>query len=231
MEETFQGQTYKVKKKMPLKRKILLAVLILFVILLLLFIAREIYDIGERRSIAGIGDPIQTPAEGDLYISSFGFDVHLTFEQKYEIEGLAVHTRRYFGFFSMADAISPMDVGLAWGKVAENNKSIDFGWDHNDRQLVIEPSQKDGYKIALIGGVDYVTSHCSNNHLIPADFGVSHDIKKIRRGDHVRLKGYLVSVSGSRFGQEYAWDSSLSRTDTGNGACEVMYVTEVEFLD
>ena len=229
MEETFQGCTYKVKKKMPLRRKLLLAVIILLSILLLLFIAREIYDIGRRRSIAGIPDPIQTPAEGSAFISSFGFDVHITYDYAYDIEGLVVHTRRYFGFMSMADAISPMDVGLAWGRIAEYNERMDFNWDHGERYLKFEPES--AAALEMIGDEGYILSHFSNNHLIPADFSVSHKIKMIRRGDHIRLKGYLVSVYGSRWGKEFAWDSSTSRSDKGNGACEVIYVTDVEFLD
>ena len=230
MDETFQGYTYKIKKKMPLKRKLLLAVLILLCILLLLFVAREIYDIGVRRSIAGIRDPIQTPADGRTHISSFGFSVNITYEYEYDIEALVVHTRRYFGFTQMSDAISPMDVGLAWGKVAEYNEQIDFGWEHGDRYLKFDVNDPRVYTV-FDGGVRYICSHMSNNHLIPADFGISHKIKMIRRGDHIRLKGYLVSVYGTRWGKEFAWESSTSRTDEGNGACEVMYVTDVEFLD
>lgn len=229
MEETFQGQTYKVKKKMPLKRKLVLIVFILLCILLLLFIIREIYDIGRRRAIAGIREPIQTPADGRTHMSSFGFDVNITYEYAYDIEGLVVHTRRYFGFMKLSDAISPMDVGLAWGKVAEFNDRVDFDWDNGDRCLKFDLSDAGGF-LALFGG-DYLASHMSNNHLIPANFGVSHDIKKIRRGDHIRLKGYLVSVYATRWGKESAWESSTSRTDEGMGACEVMYVTDVEFLD
>ena len=229
MEETFQGQTFKVKKTMPLRRKLLLAVFILLCILLLLFIAREIYDIGYRRGIAGIRDPIQTPAEGRTHISSFFFNVNVTYEYAYDIEGLVVHTRRYFGFGKMSDAISPMDVGLAWGRVAEYNDRIECNWDHGDRCLIFEP--ENALALAKVGDLNYCISHMSNNHLIPADFGVSHKIKMIRRGDHIRLKGYLVSVYGTRWGRETAWDSSTSRNDQGLTACEVIYVTDVEFLD
>lgn len=229
MEETFQGMTFKVKQKMPLRRKLLLVVFILLCILLLLFIAREIYDIGERRSIAGIPDPIQTEADGRTRIDFLGGEANITFEYAYEIEGLAVHTRRYFGFLSMSDAISPMDVGLAWGRVAEYNKTVDFNWDHGDRYLKYEIN--DARALLKVGGLNYINSHVSNNHLIPADFSVSHKVKKIRKGDHVKIKGYLVSVYGKRYGREYAWESSTSRTDEGNGACEVIYVTDVEFLD
>jgi len=229
MEETFQGMTYKVKKKMPLRRKILLVIFILLCILLLLFIIREIYDIGELRSVKGIPDPVQTAADGRTRIDYLGGEANITFEYAYEIEGLAVHTRRYFGLKDMADAISPMDVGLAWGKVAEYNKQMDIDWDHGDRYLKID--NVDARDLMYVGGIDYFNTHISNNHLIPADFSISHKVKKIRRGDHIKIKGYLVSVYGKRWGREYGWDSSTSRTDTGNGACEIIYVTDVEFLD
>ncbi|MBR6103019.1 MAG: hypothetical protein IKP95_11365 [Ruminococcus sp.] len=231
MEENVQAQTATVKKKKPLRRRLLLLFLILMCILLLLFIVRDIYDIGARRSIAGIGDPVQKPVSGEKFLSSWGFDVKLTYEYEYEIEGLVVHTRRYFGPFSMADAISPMDVALAWGKVAEKNTLIDFGWEHTKRALIVDADPADDYEIKLIGGMDYVISHCSNNHLIPASFRVSHDIKKIRRGDHVKLKGYLVSAYGSRFGNSYAWETSTVRDDHGKTGCEIIYVTDVQFLE
>ena len=226
MEETFQGYTYKVKKKIPLRRKILLVIFILLCILLLLFIAREIYDIGELRSVKGIPDPIQTPADGRTRIDFLGGEANITFEYAYEIEGLAVHTRRYFGLIDMGNAISPMDVGLVWGRVAEMNKQMNINWGHGERYLKIE--DVDAKDLMAVGGVDYLNTHLSNNHLIPADSSVRRKVKKIRRGDHIKIKGYLVSVYGKRWGREYTWDSSTTRNDNG---CEVIYVTDVEFLD
>ena len=216
------------RKRINKKRALLLALLIICVLALILFIAREIYDIGERRSIAGIRDPIQTDAIGKEKFSSWGFDIEIEYLYAYDIEGLVTHTRRYFGF-GLADVLSPMDVGLAWGKVAEFNDRIDFHWDHNDRQLT---AKADSYaEILRLGGEAYFYTHFSNNHLIPADGDVRRSIKKIRRGDHIRLKGYLVDVTGKRWGKETLWESSVSRSDRGQHACEVIYVTEVEFID
>jgi hypothetical protein len=60
---------------------------------------------------------------------------------------------------------------------------------------------------------------------------VKKSIKKIKTGDHIRLKGYLVSITATDSkGTPYYWNSSTSRNDTGDGACEVMYVTEVNIL-
>jgi hypothetical protein len=42
------------------------------------------------------------------------------------------------------------------------------------------------------------------------------------------LAGELVEATGPGIG---TWRSSLSRTDKGNGACELMWVKEVTVLD
>ncbi len=182
---------------------------------------------GYRRSISGIGDPIQGPAEGLLHIKQGGYDVAVTLVNSYDIEGLVVHTRDYMSS-DIGDQLSPCDIGLAWGNVAANNERYDLHWDHGNRFL--ELSCDAGVESAL-GGRAYVDSHISNNHVIPADMNICWQLRSIHPGSHVRLKGYLVYVEGiSTKGDVFYWYSSLKRDDTGKGACEVMYVTSVEWL-
>jgi hypothetical protein len=68
----------------------------------------------------------------------------------------------------------------------------------------------------------------SNNHLLPADPLVADAVRKARKGDQVRFKGWLVSYGQK--GTPYSRGSSTVRNDRGNGACEVVYVTEFEIL-
>ena len=83
-------------------------------------------------------------------------------------------------------------------------------------------------------GMDAATSvsiQSANTHVIAADSSVKSVINRIRRGDHVHLKGYLVNIIGmGSGGKSFSWNSSISRTDSGNGACEVFYVTEAKIL-
>ena len=82
-----------------------------------------------------------------------------------------------------------------------------------------------------VGGIDGVARQCSNNHLIPADTRVKKAIKKIKKGDHIRITGYLVYIDGKKSdGTTFFWNSSTTRDDDGDGACEVIYVTDVEWL-
>jgi hypothetical protein len=65
----------------------------------------------------------------------------------------------------------------------------------------------------------------ANMHLIPATKAIEKKLKNLRPGNVVALKGYLVDVQGEG---GFSWKSSLTREDTGNGACELIWVEEVE---
>lgn len=70
----------------------------------------------------------------------------------------------------------------------------------------------------------YVASHTANTHLIPASGRVASALAHVRRGDVVRLEGDLVDVDGP---DGFVWRTSLTRTDSGPGACETLYVRAV----
>jgi hypothetical protein len=53
-------------------------------------------------------------------------------------------------------------------------------------------------------------------------------LSRLRPGQVVRLQGYLVRVEAPGGWQ---WNSSMTRDDTGNGACEVMLVQSVERVE
>ena len=68
----------------------------------------------------------------------------------------------------------------------------------------------------------------SNNHLLPADALVAAAIMGARKGDQVRLKGWLVSYGIKD--SPYRRTTSTTRRDRGNGACETIFVNEFEVL-
>jgi hypothetical protein len=47
-------------------------------------------------------------------------------------------------------------------------------------------------------------------------------------GDHIRLKGVLAEYSNPNSG--FFRSTSTTRIDTGNGACETIYVTDFEIV-
>jgi hypothetical protein len=51
-------------------------------------------------------------------------------------------------------------------------------------------------------------------------------MKKIKKDDLVYLKGSLIEIQTK---DGWHWKSSLSREDTGNGACELMQVDQISW--
>ncbi len=206
-------------------------VLIIVLVVLALAFLGLVYacNRASRRSIAGLPNPKQTETTGQSRRTVGNYDVFITYKYEYEIEALVVHTNRHH-WFSLEDRLSPIDVALAWGDVAEYNDRIDFHWDQSGRFYYWKvDSAKD---LELIGDSADVVRQSSNNHLIPSTSSLRWKMKRIMPGDHIKIKGYLVNVTASNSKNDVIWwNSSTIRSDTGDGACELIYVTDLEFLD
>ena len=68
---------------------------------------------------------------------------------------------------------------------------------------------------------DEIKRSAANNHVIAANDEVRKVIRGLRAGQILKMDGYLVNAIGP---EGRTWNSSLTREDTGNGACEVLYV-------
>jgi hypothetical protein len=71
-------------------------------------------------------------------------------------------------------------------------------------------------------------SSLSNNHLLCVDRDLSRRILAARPGDQVYFKGYLVSYSQPA--NQFTRHSSTVRSDSGDGACETVFVTDFSIL-
>ena len=69
-----------------------------------------------------------------------------------------------------------------------------------------------------------IISHSANTHVIPQTPAIARILSSLRPGEVVVLSGELVDAVRD----DGRWiKTSLVRTDTGAGACEVMLVTDV----
>ena len=75
--------------------------------------------------------------------------------------------------------------------------------------------------------ISVLMQHSSNMHMIPADDETEERLKNVRAGEIIRLKGYLVGIQEAG---QWVWVSSLTRNDTGDGACELVWVQELQTL-
>lgn len=127
----------------------------------------------------------------------------------------------------LGDGVSelvPYDVGLVWGDLMKDKNYRKITFHQYQRWVTWQVSAK---TMNDIGYLD-IPRHVSNNHLIPANKNILSGIKKIRKYDKIYLEGYLVNCDISyKKSPLFHYDSSLTRTDTGDHACEVFYVTKL----
>ncbi len=209
------------------KRLLVLFGLVLVILILFVFVFRN-FQQGKQRSIPGIRAPIQTVTTGEKHIKRKGYELTLDYLYAYDIEGLVITTKNYNGS-SLDDELSPKDVGLAWGNVAKYNTQLGIHWVAKHRALEFKDDENSwGENQVFVGSVEDALKQISNNHLIVLDSSIRESVKKIKVGDHIRIKGYLVNIEGDNSMKHFSWCSSTSRDDTG---CEVILVESVEWLD
>lgn len=137
---------------------------------------------------------------------------------EYTVEGVIKSKKQYTDYSSQ---IAPYDVALAWGSLNEKEIDKHISYSQSGRWYYYNFSRD------VSVSSSYIAEHSANVHLINQDLLILKKIKDLKVNDHIRLTGYLVNVNFDNG----TWESSLTRTDTGNGACEIMYVTGVELLD
>ncbi len=165
-------------------------------------------------------DPLQTPVNSEYIpeIKHDGYRVLLNAKARYRLDGVLVSKRGYRG--GIMNWLAPWDYGMIWGAVIEQQKFIQF------RQVVRFMLYR--YSPEAPVSMPYISSHSSNSHLIPANPNIRKALGKARKKATVRIEGYLVEVTVIKGPKLFSsWNSSLTRLDTGNGACEIIYVTRL----
>lgn len=194
------------------------------------FEALGLPDYSKTRQSSINGGPIQIDVEGREAGSLNGIKATLKYLAYYDITGVVASVHDYFGF-GFFDTYVPRDVCLAWGDLQNSLSDPDISYRQYDRKcyLSFQNFEVDDINKYYYGAFrnKYSDFNMSNNHLIPATKEVRDQILGLRRGETVRLVGYLVSMYSDRPG-EPVYTSSLRRDDGGNGACEIMFVTKLE---
>jgi hypothetical protein len=171
-------------------------------------------------SLLNLDEPIQIATSGEINMRVGDTNVRIEKVAEYSITGRVVGTSRYS--FGIRGELSPYDVGLAWGPLSDIAVDDRISWRSSQRWLTFRTND-----FALL---PLISINSSNTHLIPANNDIRRLLRHIRRNDVVRLEGYLVQAHYTDRGHSITIPTSTSRYDTGNGACEQMYVTSVTWL-
>lgn len=145
---------------------------------------------------------------------AFAFkNVSLTPRAEFDAEVRVLSRERYWlGAFA---SVAPLDIAVGWGPMSDSavlahldiSQSGRFYFWHYDETPPIPP--------------EAIVTHSANWHLVPANKSVWATLRDLRVGSVVRLQGKLVDITAPDGGYI---KTSLTREDSGGGACEVIYV-------
>lgn len=157
----------------------------------------------EQRDLSGAQPPIKIDDFQLTPLAEFRAQARLLSRESYSDEGAA---------------LAPMDFALGWGRMSDTTvieqlnisqgaRFFSYRWED---QPPIPPRE--------------IVQSATNVHLIPADIAVAAALQRLRVGQVIELEGLLVQANRS---DGWHWRSSLTRTDSGAGACELLYVQQV----
>jgi len=162
---------------------------------------------------AGVLAPDE-PYQRELYTSSFrqknGYQIATL--ATFDIRARVIRSSRYW--FGRESDLSPVDLVLGWGAMSDSKVLQQISFSQGGRAYSWSTK-------TLPVARQVIETHSANMHMIPADAEIESRLKFIRPGNMVHLKGVLVEVASK---EGWRWKSSLTRSDTGGGACELILV-------
>lgn len=149
-------------------------------------------------------------AKGNIFISPIA---------SFQISAKVLSKKKYFRNWD--GKISPYDLALGWGGLTDTKLKKMIKYSQWGRFYFYKYKQDSPFNS------DYISQHSSNCHIIPANKNLRKALKYIKKNQYVKLDGFLVNVNGSYKNYPLSWHSSVTRTDTGDGACEIIYITKI----
>lgn len=145
---------------------------------------------------------------------------------RFETRGRILHLERFSVGRSLSNWLpglrsSTHDIGLGYGPMTDSANVELFTYAHDGarggRWLMWQPRGDAGSRLA-----PQLAPHITNVHAIPAGAQVEAQIRRLRIGELVTLRGLLVNV------QYPGGAVATTSTTPGDRECEIVWVTEVQ---
>ena len=171
----------------------------------------------EPRQVETKRAPFRVVREGNRY------DIQPVYD--YEITGLIVTDHDSSSFLDLShamwkDFLNTKDICVVWGTNVTTGQLKELNFTSGDWTCWVQADSGAVWQ-------SFNPLQLSNNHVLPANEEIDRALRKASVGDEIRIRGHLVNYNIN--GSEYR-NSSTRRDDTGNGACEILYVNEIQTL-
>ncbi|WP_199097603.1 hypothetical protein [Dyella sp. ASV21] len=142
-------------------------------------------------------------------------DITLTTRARFELTARVLSREDYH--VDGGASLAPTDLALGWGRMSDSSVLAR-----------IQISQENRFYHWHVTSFPIprreIEQSSANMHMIPADAAVRAQLDRLRVGEVVHLQGFLVDAARPN---GWRWRTSMTRDDTGDGACELVYVESV----
>ncbi len=145
-------------------------------------------------------------------------DYEIEAQAQYQLAARLLSREPYY--MGRESDLSPVDFAIGWGPMSDSAVLNQLEISQSVRYFSLRWSRAPIPAEEIMG-------HAANTHIIPADSHVAAQLDKMRPGQVIELEGYLVNASAA---DGWHWQSSLTREDTGNGACELFWVEAARII-
>jgi hypothetical protein len=176
-----------------------------------------------------LAEPIQTPTT-EAPFNTTAEDQQYTIEPKfdYELYGVIVSYSDADSIFDIwhhdkwKDYLNVRDICVIWGDNVRNGVYLNMKFSNDSWTCwAYWPDQETRNRFDITA--------LSNNHLLVDDVTVKKALMSAETGDYIYFKGMLASYHNPA--SHFSRGTSTVRTDTGNGACETVYLREFEVIN
>ncbi|MBL8470160.1 MAG: hypothetical protein KF778_02810 [Rhodocyclaceae bacterium] len=173
-------------------------------------------------------EPQQTAVQHaafDAYAGGITYKVQPLY--RYDLYGLVVSrhdARTWWDYIhrEWQDALNAVDFCVIWGPNAASGAYRDIHFSSTQFECHYRTSSDSAWAA-------FDSTAVSNNHLLAENAALAAALREARVGDQVHVRGYLAEYSHG-VGAGFRRGTSTTRDDTGNGACETIYVEQFELL-
>jgi len=171
---------------------------------------------------ASLTEPLQTKtARAPFEIDAGGITYQVNPQFDYQLNGVVVSFHDSDSWWdiyhqgSWQDFINVKDLCVIWGDNVASGVYQELAFKNSTWTCWVSWSDRET-------GRRFQMAKLSNNHLLVHDADITQALREVEVGDQISLSGVLASYSHSN--NQFQRGTSTTRTDTGNGACETIYI-------
>lgn len=178
--------------------------------------------------LPSLQDPRQAPADRPPFrVEAGGQQYEIKPVQAYELDGVVMSFSNADGFTNIwhhrdwKDFINLRDLCVVWGENVASGVYRDIRFENDSWTCWFSWSD-------AATGTAFRMTQASNNHLLAMDERVKRALMSAEPGDQIRLSGVLAEYRN--LGNGASRGTSTRRDDTGNGACETIWLDRFEVV-